>query len=206
MSAGTYAASGGDWLDVAAASARVSASASAYTQSSSAPQDWRGRRRFAGPISWGVDRIFILGSRSSASSVSPVTTIVGTGASRGTYRPSATWPCQTRTSTWRSFATICSGRTSLPLQSFLMLKADLMSKTYLWSDRFVEGGRPSVGSVMRLKTLRNVLLPIPLRPMMPTASPCLISKLTSLRAQNSRLHRPGRPVVSETTGTASGDV
>jgi hypothetical protein len=62
----TSAASGGDWLDVAAASARVSASASAYTQPHQQPLDWRGRHRFAGPISWGVHRILYWGSRSSA--------------------------------------------------------------------------------------------------------------------------------------------
>ena len=39
--------------------------------------------------------------------------------------------------------------------------------------------RPSVGSVIRLKIFSNVLLPAPLRPMMPRTSPCLTSKLTS---------------------------
>ena len=33
--------------------------------------------------------------------------------------------------------------------------------------------RPSVGSVMRLRILSSVLLPAPLRPMMPTTSPLL---------------------------------
>src|SRR2546423_9791219 len=45
--------------------------------------------------------------------------------------------------------------------------------------------RPSVGSVMRLRILSRVDLPAPLRPMMPTTSPCLTSKETSLRAQKS---------------------
>ena len=39
--------------------------------------------------------------------------------------------------------------------------------------------RPSVGSVMRDRILSSVLLPAPLRPMMPTTSPCLTSKETS---------------------------
>ncbi len=42
---------------------------------------------------------------------------------------------------------------------------------------------PSVGSVMRLRIFSSVLLPAPLRPMMPTTSPRLTSKQTSLRAQ-----------------------
>src|SRR5262249_18391490 len=45
------------------------------------------------------------------------------------------WPCETRTSTCRSFATISSGLfASLPLQS------SWMSKTYLKSDHFNGGG------------------------------------------------------------------
>ena len=35
-----------------------------------------------------------------------------------------------------------------------------------------------------------MLLPAPLRPMMPTTSPCLTSKLTSLSAQNSSTSSP----------------
>src|SRR6266446_5134787 len=42
---------------------------------------------------------------------------------------------------------------------------------------------PFVGAVMRDRILSNVLLPAPLRPMMPTTSPFLTSKETSLRAQ-----------------------
>ena len=44
---------------------------------------------------------------------------------------------------------------------------------------------PAVGSVIRLRIFSRVLLPAPLRPMMPTTSPCWTSKETSLRAQNS---------------------
>ena len=43
--------------------------------------------------------------------------------------------------------------------------------------------RPAVGSVMRLRIFSSVLLPAPLRPMMPTTSPCVTSKETSRRAQ-----------------------
>ncbi len=42
---------------------------------------------------------------------------------------------------------------------------------------------PVVGSVMRERILSSVLLPAPLRPMMPTTSPASTSKLTSFRAQ-----------------------
>jgi len=45
--------------------------------------------------------------------------------------------------------------------------------------------RPVVGSVIRLKIFNSVLFPAPLRPMMPTASPRRISKLTSLSAHTS---------------------
>ena len=43
---------------------------------------------------------------------------------------------------------------------------------------------------MRERILSNVLLPAPLRPMMPRTSPRLTSKLTSLRAQNSSTVSP----------------
>ena len=46
--------------------------------------------------------------------------------------------------------------------------------------------RPSVGAVMPASSLRIVLLPAPLRPMMPSVSPRATSKLTSRSAQNSR--------------------
>ena len=39
--------------------------------------------------------------------------------------------------------------------------------------------RPRVGSVIRLRIFNSVLLPAPLRPMMPSTSPRLTSKLTS---------------------------
>ena len=45
--------------------------------------------------------------------------------------------------------------------------------------------RPVVGSVIRLRIFSNVDMPAPLRPMMLTTSPCLISKETSLSAQKS---------------------
>ena len=45
--------------------------------------------------------------------------------------------------------------------------------------------RPRVGSVMRERILSSVLFPAPLRPIMPTASPRLISKLMSFKAQKS---------------------
>ncbi len=45
-------------------------------------------------------------------------------------------------------------------------------------------GRPSVGSVIRLSTFSSVLLPAPLRPMMPTTSPWFTSNETSRMAQN----------------------
>ena len=44
--------------------------------------------------------------------------------------------------------------------------------------------RPSVGSVMRDRILSSVLLPAPLRPMMPTTSPCWTSNDTSFSAQS----------------------
>ena len=50
--------------------------------------------------------------------------------------------------------------------------------------------RPSVGSVMRERILSSVILPAPLRPMMPSTSPRLTSKLTSLSAQNSSTASP----------------
>ena len=50
--------------------------------------------------------------------------------------------------------------------------------------------RPAVGSVIRLNIFSSVLFPAPLRPMIPTASPCLISKFTSLSAQNSSTSSP----------------
>ena len=43
---------------------------------------------------------------------------------------------------------------------------------------------PAVGSVMRLRILSRVLLPAPLRPMMPTTSPFMMSKDRSRKAQN----------------------
>ena len=42
--------------------------------------------------------------------------------------------------------------------------------------------RPVVGAVIRLMILSNVLLPAPLRPMIPTTSPQFTSKLTSWSA------------------------
>jgi hypothetical protein len=45
------------------------------------------------------------------------------------------WPCETRTSTCRNFATISSG-----LYRFLATRSSLMSKTYLKSDHFNGGG------------------------------------------------------------------
>ena len=45
--------------------------------------------------------------------------------------------------------------------------------------------RPSLGSVMRDRIFSSVDLPAPLRPMMPSTSPRLTSKLTSFSAQNS---------------------
>ena len=50
--------------------------------------------------------------------------------------------------------------------------------------------RPSVGSVMRDRILSSVVLPAPLRPMMLTTSPRLISKSTSRSAQNSSTTSP----------------
>ena len=50
--------------------------------------------------------------------------------------------------------------------------------------------RPVLGSVMRDRILSSVILPAPLRPMMPTISPRLISKSTSLSAQNSSISAP----------------
>jgi hypothetical protein len=53
-----------------------------------------------------------------------------------------------------------------------------------------------VGSVTRLKIFSKVDLPAPLRPMMPTRSPCLISKETSFKAQNSSLEGEWASAVS----------
>ena len=49
---------------------------------------------------------------------------------------------------------------------------------------------PRLGSVIRLRIFSNVLLPAPLRPMMPRISPCLTSKFTSFRAQSSSTSSP----------------
>ena len=49
---------------------------------------------------------------------------------------------------------------------------------------------PRVGSVMRERIFNSVDLPAPLRPMMPSTSPRLTSKLTSLSAQNSSTSSP----------------
>src|SRR5436309_1794903 len=43
---------------------------------------------------------------------------------------------------------------------------------------------PIVGSVMRLRIFRRVLLPAPLLPIIPSTSPALTSNETSLSAQN----------------------
>ncbi len=48
---------------------------------------------------------------------------------------------------------------------------------------------PLVGSRMRVISLRQVLLPVPLEPMMPKASPRSTERLTSRRAQNTSLRR-----------------
>ena len=45
--------------------------------------------------------------------------------------------------------------------------------------------RPVVGAGIRLMILSSVLLPAPLRPMIPTTSPQSTSKLTSWSASNS---------------------
>jgi hypothetical protein len=56
------------------------------------------------------------------------------------------WPCETRTSTCRNFATISQAYIdSLPLQS------SLMSKTYLKSDHFNGGGSVSFTCFVRLR-------------------------------------------------------
>src|SRR5262249_12795295 len=57
------------------------------------------------------------------------------------------WPCETRTSTCRSFATISSG-----LYRFLAIASSWMSKTYLKSDHFNGGGS--------LTTLKDKLIKI----------------------------------------------
>jgi hypothetical protein len=49
--------------------------------------------------------------------------------------------------------------------------------------------RPLVGSVMRERIFSSVDFPAPLRPMIPTTSPCFTSKETSLSAQRSSLER-----------------
>src|SRR5262245_17877477 len=51
---------------------------------------------------------------------------------------------------------------------------------------------PCVGVVTRERILRIVLLPAPFGPISPTVSPRRISKLTSLRAQNSRVSPDSR--------------
>ena len=59
---------------------------------------------------------------------------------------------------------------------------------------------PSVGSVMRERILSSVLLPAPLRPMMPTTCPGFTSKLTSRSAQNVAtwpVDGPGVPEAAE---------
>ena len=56
------------------------------------------------------------------------------------------------------------------------------------------------GSVMRLNIFNKVLFPAPLRPMMPTLSPWLISKLMSFNAQNSSLDEVEDEVEDEVVG------
>ena len=46
--------------------------------------------------------------------------------------------------------------------------------------------RPVVGAVIPASSLKSVLLPAPLRPMMPTDEPRGTSRLTSRSAQNAR--------------------
>ena len=53
--------------------------------------------------------------------------------------------------------------------------------------------RPVVGGVIRARIFSMVLLPAPLRPMMPTVSPARISKETSFSAQNSLAAAPPFP-------------
>ena len=43
---------------------------------------------------------------------------------------------------------------------------------------------PDVGSVIRESSFKSVVLPAPLRPMMPITSPCFTSNDTSFSAQN----------------------
>ncbi len=67
--------------------------------------------------------------------------------------------------------------------------------------------RPVVGAVIRLMILRRVLLPAPLRPMIPTTSPQLTSKLTSWRAWNcsTTFFGPERFTFLMTASAAVGD-
>ncbi len=57
--------------------------------------------------------------------------------------------------------------------------------------------RPVVGSVIRDRILSSVVLPAPLRPMMPTTSPGAISNETSRRAQIDAVSVSGRARPSE---------
>ena len=62
--------------------------------------------------------------------------------------------------------------------------------------------QPVVGSVMRERIFSSVLLPAPLRPMMPTTSPCSTSNETSFSAQI-RSPARARPVRGSATAAAS---
>ena len=64
--------------------------------------------------------------------------------------------------------------------------------------------RPVVGGVMRARIFSIVLLPAPLRPMMPTVSPARISKETSFSAQNSLAAASSAP--SGALGDEAGDL
>ena len=67
---------------------------------------------------------------------------------------------------------------------------------------------PSVGSVIRLKILRRVDFPAPLRPIMPIRSPRFTSNDTSFRAQNSScvLFSDDRAIVRKGADNASAEV
>ena len=60
--------------------------------------------------------------------------------------------------------------------------------------------------MIRLSTFSNVLLPAPLRPMMPTTSPFLMSKLTSLSPESLGFRPAQRVLQSAEDRLGQGDM
>ncbi len=63
--------------------------------------------------------------------------------------------------------------------------------------------RPALGRSVFAMICSSVLLPLPLRPMMPTLWPARICRLTSFRAKNSRRCACARPMMPSRTPPGS---